>query len=201
MKIKKLAFFAILVISLFAGCEKKDKISQDVVVDNHQQKASKQKKEAEPLIFNLKTSTGKTIKITAKDNGSWNFEGLEGKAVLLDFFGTWCPPCKAGIPHLNKIRDKYKDRFEIIGIDLGTRAGTDTPKEELAKFIKEFDIKYPVITGVAGNQLFSGLKHLNTNGSIPFMLLFSRKGQYIERFIGLVPEEMLTNYINRAAYK
>ncbi len=99
MQIKKIAILTILALTLFSGCGDKEKIDEDVV-------ASETSVQKAP-VFNLKTTDGKPVKITAKKDG-WVFEGYEGKVILLNFFGTWCPPCKAEIPHLNNIREKLK---------------------------------------------------------------------------------------------
>jgi len=188
MKIKNLAILTILSVTLFTGCGDKDKIDENIVADT-------ETKAKELPIFNLTTSTGKSIKIVTGSDG-WKFVGLEGKVVLLDFFGTWCPPCKAEIPHLLNIRKKLKADFEILGIDVGPRGGGTTSPEELAEFIKEFKVTYPITTGGDNGKLFGAVKELNPNGSIPFMLLFNKQGQYVQYYIGMKPEEMLFNDIS-----
>ncbi|RLA82559.1 MAG: hypothetical protein DRG78_06845 [Epsilonproteobacteria bacterium] len=193
MKIKNLAFLAIIITSVFAGCEDK-KISRDTISDTVVE--TKVAKEAHPT-FNLVTSTGSKIQIIAKPGNTWDIKGMKGKVVLVDFFGTWCPPCKAEIPHLNNIRKEMKGKFEILGIDIGQRDGTDTNPSELNDFISEFEIKYPVTTGGDNGPLFGAVSELNKRGSIPFMLLFDTKGKFITHYIGMVPEEMIQGDINK----
>ena len=147
--------------------------------------------------FNLTTSDGKQIKIIANRDG-WKFNGFEGKVILLDFFGTWCPPCKAEIPHLNNIREKLKNDFEILGIDIGPRGGGVNSSVHLAKFIKEFSIKYPITVGADNGKIFGAVSELNPQGSIPFMVLFNKKGEYLKYYIGMKPEEMLFSDIKKA---
>ncbi len=202
MKIKSIAFLAFLIISVFTGCEDKGKIPQDIAVaptTQTKQTQAQPTKEPESPSFKLVTSTGDKLTILAKKDG-WKFQGYENKVILLDFFGTWCPPCKAEIPHLNNIREKLKDKFEIIGVDVGPRGGGDTPKETLDAFIKEFKIKYPIaVTSTKENgKLFGAVGELNRNGSIPFMILFNTKGQYLTHYVGMVPEEMLYSDIKKA---
>jgi thiol-disulfide isomerase/thioredoxin len=189
MKIKHLVFLSFLTILLFSGCDKKEKISQEVVV----------KTKAVPE-FNLKTTTNSTLKIIAHSKG-WQFKGLEGKVVLLDFFGTWCPPCKAEIPHLNDIREKIKDKFEIVGIDIGSRGGEPTSDEDMAQFIKKFDIKYIISNSGDNIKLYQALGELNPRGSIPFMVLLNQKGQYVTHYIGMVPQEMMQSDIDKLLEK
>ena len=190
MKIKSISFLAFLLIGTFAGCDDKGNIPTDIVAS-----AKTAKPQALPQ-FNLITSTGKNINITV-DKENWKFQGLEGKAVLLDFFGTWCPPCKAEIPHLNNIRKNMKGKFEIIGIDIGSRSGQPTPQKELKDFIENFNIKYPITTKGDNSVLFGAVSNLNKRGSIPFMILFNTKGQYVTHYVGMVPEEMIQSDINK----
>jgi len=195
MKIKSIAFLAFLTIATFGGCEEKGTISKNVVAKT---KTSVQNKQEEQVMkFNLTTSTGKNIDILAAKSG-WQFKGLDQKVVLLDFFGTWCPPCKAEIPHLNNIREDMKDKFEVIGIDIGSRRGEVTPSDELASFIKEFKIKYPITTSGDNRKLYGALGELNPNGSIPFMILFDKKGVIVQYYVGMQREGILRGDIDKA---
>ncbi len=187
MKIKKITILTILFLALFTGCGDKEKIDEDIVANSSSQQ--------EP-VFHLKTAEGKDLKIIVKETG-WIFEGYENKVILLNFFGTWCPPCKAEIPHLLNIREKLQKNFEIIAVDVGKRGGGTNTQEELASFIKEFSVTYPIVTGADNPKLFGAVSELNPSGSIPFMLLFNKKGQFVKPYIGMKPEEMLFSDISQ----
>lgn len=178
MKFKFITFFTIFSLIFFIGCDSKDEAT----------KAELKKKELPR--FTLKTDAGQEIVLQATDKGIV-FKGYEGKAVLLDFFATWCPPCKAEIPHLNNLRAKYNGKFEIIGVLLEE----DKSKAELTDFINEFKIQYP-ISNTPENfilaQAVGGVK------SIPTMFLFGPKGEIVEKYVGMVPEEMLASDIDKA---
>jgi len=188
MKIKKITILTIFILALITGCSDKEKIDDNVVADETVQE--------QPLVFNLKTSDGKDLKVTAKKEG-WVFHGYENKVVLLNFFGTWCPPCKAEIPHLLNIRKQLKENFEVIAIDVGKRDGGYNTQDELNAFIKKFGITYPLVTGSENQKLFSAVSDLNPSGSIPFMLLFNKKGKFMKPYIGMQPEEMLYSDISQ----
>jgi thiol-disulfide isomerase/thioredoxin len=188
MKIKKITILTILTLALFTGCGDKEKIDDKVVANGKAQEQS--------IVFNLKTSDGQDLKVIAKKEG-WVFTGYENKVVLLNFFGTWCPPCKAEIPHLLNIREQLKDNFEIIAIDVGKRGGGLNTQEELNAFIKEFSVTYPIVTGADNSKLFGAVSDLNPSGSIPFMILFNKKGQFVKPYIGMKPEEMLFSDISQ----
>jgi len=192
MKIKRIAIFTILTIALFAGCGNKDKIDDGVVANDSTNKQSTE----QSVVFNLKTSDGKDLQLIAQKEG-WVFKGYENKVILLSFFGTWCPPCKAEIPHLLNIKKQLKNDFEIIGIDVGKRSGGFNTQEELKSFIQKFHINYPIVTGADNSKLFSTVSDLNPSGSIPFLLLFNKKGQFMKHYIGMHPEEMLYSDIQQ----
>jgi len=186
MKIKKITILSFLTLLFITGCGEKEKIEDSIITES--------KKEITPT-FNLKTTTGKEISITANKEG-WKFKGLEDKVLLLNFFGTWCPPCKAEIPHLNNIKSKLEKDFEILAVDIGPRGGGLNTKEHLLDFKDEFSVNYPIVSGEIAKQLFAVVSELNPSGSIPFMVLFNKKGQYVKYYIGMKPEEMLFNDIS-----
>jgi len=188
MKIKKITILTILTLALITGCGDKEKIDDSVVANGTAQEQS--------VTFDLKTTDGKDLKVIAKKEG-WVFTGYENKVVLLNFFGTWCPPCKAEIPHLLNIRKKLKENFEIIAIDVGKRGGGLNTQEELNAFIKEFGVTYPIVTGADNSKLFGAVSDLNPSGSIPFMILFNKKGQFMKPYIGMKLEEMLYSDISQ----
>ena len=65
-------------------------------------------------------------------------------------------------------------------------------------FIKEFGVTYPITTKGDNLKLFGAVAELNPSGSIPFMVLFNKKGQYLQYYIGMKPEEMLFSDISKA---
>ena len=64
---------------------------------------------------------------------------LKGKKVILDFWATWCPPCKKAIPDLIKLADSNGSDLVILGL-------SNEPADKLAPFVKETKMNYPVIT-------------------------------------------------------
>ena len=168
------------------GCssEKKkgeEKASSTTSTKEKEEKEKKEEVKNEKLT--LKDISGKEIIVTPLEKG-FAFSGYENKVVLVNFFTTWCPPCKAEIPHLNSLQEKYKDNFVIISVLLEENKSN----EEIQSFMKYNHIKY-IITNGAENFKFAqsagGVKN------IPLMFLYDKNGNYSTHYVGAIPEEMI----------
>ena len=171
--------FLIFIILIFSGCEKKEDINQNIVSTTT--KSSN---------LSLKDVFGRSYEFEKKGNG-FNFGKLSGKIVLLDFFATWCPPCKAEIPHLINIQKEYGDKFKIVGVLMEE----DKPVDEIKEFIDEYKINYIVLNSGDISKL---VKSVGGVRSIPFMIMYDESGEYFTHYIGAVPEEMIISDIKRA---
>lgn len=179
MQFKLIAFFTILVLLAFSGCNKKD--SEDkTILEQIEDKNS----------YQLTTSTAKTLHIKVIEEGLV-FSEYENKAVLLNFISTWCLPCMAEITHLNNLREKYHNDFEIITVLLED----NKTSQELKAFIQEKNIQFPV-TASKQNELLAaqvgGIKE------IPTMFMYNKNGNLVETYTGIVPQEMLEMDIKKA---
>ena len=109
------------------------------------------------------TYEGKTQKLS-------DFVG-KGKYVLVDFWASWCPPCRAEIPNLVNVHNKYKsDKFTVLGVALN-----DKP-ENSKKIMKDLGITYPQILN-AGNDV----AYLYNIKGIPEIMLFGPDGTILAR--------------------
>jgi thiol-disulfide isomerase/thioredoxin len=82
-------------------------------------------------------------------------EKLKGKVVVVEFWATWCPPCRASIPHLVELRNKHdKAKVEIIGL-------TDEPLSKVEKFAKDMKMNYTVGYGSTSSEAYgvTGIPH------------------------------------------
>jgi thiol-disulfide isomerase/thioredoxin len=124
---------------------------------------------------------------TLVDGGEVTLDSLKGKVVLLDLFGTWCPPCRRSVPVIVSLYERYRGRgFEIVGL---AYERTDKPAEagELVKrFREEFKITYRLALGppVVWEELKA---KANADEAIPTVLLLDRKGTVRDMFQGLTP--------------
>lgn len=191
MQFKKIAFFIISVSFVFTACDSKKEVSTEV------KEIKKEIIKKEQTKFNLTTVDLQTISLEKTENGI-KFNNFENKVILLNFWATWCPPCRAEIPHLNNLKEKYKDSFEVIAVALGGKDGNLTPQDELNAFIKEYKINY-IVTNSEENYKVADL--LGGVRTIPTMFLFDPSGKTVQKYVGVVPEEMMESDIKKALGK
>ncbi len=113
---------------------------------------------------------------------------LKGKVVVLNFFGTWCPPCRAEIPGFVKAAKKYKKKVKFIGILL------DNPYSafKIKKFIKDYKIKYPILKGTRKVVMdYGGIR------GIPTTFIIDKNGVVVERHIGFLSQDRLEELIKK----
>jgi thiol-disulfide isomerase/thioredoxin len=118
---------------------------------------------------------------------------LGNKVVVLDFWATYCEPCRREIPHLNSLQAKYgADNIQVVGLNVG--GNDDRPK--IPAFVKELNVSYPIafpedalLTYVAGDD-----------DRIPQTAVFDRQGRLVLKVVGFDPDVQmqLDSAIDRA---
>jgi len=122
--------------------------------------------------FNLKSINGGNIKLS----------DYLGKVIILDFWATWCPPCKAEIPSFVELYKKYKkDGLVIIGVAIDN-------EYKVKNFVKDFNVNYPVaIIDETTNEKYGGIR------GIPTTFIIDKKGNIVKSYVGYRPKEMFEN--------
>ena len=101
-----------------------------------------------------------------------NLSSLKGKVVLIDFWASWCGPCRKAMPHVVKLYEKYKDKgFEVFGVSI------DSKKSDWLKAIEHDKIKYTQVNDNKGWSASSTLKY-GVDG-IPATFLLNKEGVVI----------------------
>ena len=108
-----------------------------------------------------------------------NKDNWAGKVVLVNFWATWCPPCREEIPELLKLKKEYKDQLEIVGI-----SEDDDPPESVLKFAQQQKMTYPIV--MATPEL------IDSYGGVPALptsFLIDTQGRVVQKHSGLYPIE------------
>ena len=110
------------------------------------------------------------LRATDLDGRTWTHDRLQGRIVLVDFWATWCPPCLRELPYLKEARERYGDRFEVVGVSLDTFS-----RRQLRSWLDRHSIDWPQIHATGGYDdplaLSFGIDRLPTN------LLLDRHGR------------------------
>ena len=141
--------------------------------------------------FALEDLNGKTVSLAS----------YRGKAVLVNFWATWCGPCQVETPWLVELRDKYAGQgFEILGVDTEAddlkaddQAGWAKDKAAINKFAAAERIDYPVLlNGDSISEAYGGLDDL------PASFFIDRSGKVVAASVGLTSESDIESNIKRA---
>ena len=120
------------------------------------------------LNFTLKDVAGNDVKLAS----------YKGKVILLNFWATWCGPCKIEIPWFNEFQQKYQDKgFVVLGIS------ADDTVEQLKPFVAEYKMIYPILVGLGREDVQEALGPV---WGLPTTLLISRDGKVCQTHMGLV---------------
>ena len=129
--------------------------------------------------FELPSLDGKNLKLS----------DLRGKAVLLNFWATYCGPCKIEMPWFVELQKQYGPQgFQIIGV-----AMDDASTEEITKFAKDMGVNYPILLGKESvGQSYGGVSVL------PTTFFLDRDGKLIAREFGLQSRSVFVDHIKKA---
>ena len=131
--------------------------------------------------FTLRTVQGELFKLSEN----------RGKVIMLNFWGTWCGPCRREIPDFNKLHAKYqKDGLEIVGVTL-----TSGSSKNILEFMNSWDMKYTVLTDIDNNETqrvtsIYGRAIGRPITGIPTTLIIDQEGYIVKGYIGPRSEEV-----------
>jgi thiol-disulfide isomerase/thioredoxin len=175
---KRLTMTALLGSLLFlSGCDEKQELS----------KVDQNSKQSSTITYDLSDPRGETLTVT--ETKELDF-GHDKPYTLVVFWATWCPPCKAEIPHLTDIQSSY-DNIKIIA----SLVEQDKPDSELLDFMRDYEMGYFVSNtddDYALSKKIAGKIGIGQIKTIPTMALF-KNGEYVSHWVGPVPPEMITS--------
>ena len=114
------------------------------------------------------------LKITTLDGKPLTLASLYGKVIFLNFWATWCGPCRAEIPDLIALQDRYKDRLQIIGLNV------DDEEADIKQYADEMHINYPV--AMTSNDIriqYGGIP------ALPTSFVLDTEGRVVQKHVGL----------------
>jgi thiol-disulfide isomerase/thioredoxin len=152
--VKRFVVLSIVAIALFAGCTDRGAPLDAMASD-----------------FTLQDMSGKTLRLS----------DFKGKVVLLEFWATWCPPCRASAPGLEKLYKAYKDKGLVLLAVSMDEGGWD----EVKSFIRENGITYTVLKGTEDVAVKYQVR------TIPLMLVLNKEGKISKRYLGMGSDEEL----------
>jgi thiol-disulfide isomerase/thioredoxin len=123
------------------------------------------------------------------DGKSMRLSDLRGKAVLLNFWATWCSPCKIEMPWFIELQNQYGSQgLQIVGV-----AMDESSKEDIAKFAKDMGVNYPVLLGKeAVGDAYGGVP------ALPESFFIGRDGKIVDKIIGLRGKAEIEDSIKKA---
>jgi len=123
--------------------------------------------------------------VQSYDGQSWPLSRFSGKAMLVIFWGSFCPPCIEELPILSALARKYEQSVTFIGL------AVESPAEEVAQMVRRFSLSYPIAS--------VGFAELQRWGShmLPSLFLLDAKGKIIWSHRGPASEELLENELTK----
>jgi thiol-disulfide isomerase/thioredoxin len=121
------------------------------------------------LDFAFKDLDGKTVSLAS----------FKGKVMLLNFWATWCGPCKAEIPGFVDLQAKYKDKLVVVGYSV------DDTAEQARDFAKQYSINYPILLGEGKEELQDAYGPI---WGIPASFIISKDGRVCQKHLGIAPK-------------
>ena len=128
--------------------------------------------------------------LTDLEGKSWTLKDLHGKVVLVNFWATWCPPCRKEMPDLDTLYQKYKDQGLVI------LAISDEDAAKVTPFIAERKISYPILLD-PGRKVNSAFEVLG----IPKSFVYDRDGKLVAQSIDMRTQKQFLEMLGQAGLK
>jgi thiol-disulfide isomerase/thioredoxin len=126
--------------------------------------------------FTVRTLDGRTIRLS----------DLRGRPVIVDFWATWCAPCRASMPLLGRVQDRFaRDGLVVVGLSVD-----DAPSQDVRGFVQKLHVRFPV--AIASESMIDDYGPIR---SIPTTVFIDRRGRIVRRVVGYVDRETLEGFV------
>jgi len=122
-----------------------------------------------PLDYTIKDMNGVDVKLSS----------FKGKVILLNFWATWCGPCKAEIPSLVELQKQYAKDLVVLGMSV------DDTVDKLKPYVAQYKINYPVLVGLGRDDVQEAFGPL---WGIPVSFIIGRDGKLCKKHMGIAPK-------------
>jgi thiol-disulfide isomerase/thioredoxin len=137
---------------------------------------ARQQEQAQPTVYFVRNpDPAPEFQLSGLDGKPISLAATRGKIILLNFWASWCGPCRAEVPDLVELQERYKDRLQVIGLVVD-----DDDMDAIHQFVKDFGINYPV--GVAPAELrvqYGGIP------ALPTSFVLDTQGRVVQKHVGL----------------
>lgn len=190
---KKFLFAAIVIVLLLFIVDKTILKEKGVVEQAGQMQKYDKMEDPEDLPVGLeKGNLAPDFELTDMEGNPVKLSDYRGKAVLLNFWASWCPPCRAEMPHMEKLYNKYKDEnFDILAVNL---TNTEKNSGDAEKFVKELGLTFTIpmdVKGEAGSDYnimaYPTSYFIDSDGVIREKVLGALNEEYMEKEIKKLP--------------
>ena len=128
------------------------------------------------------------------DVAKFRLEDYQGKVVLLNFWATWCPPCRAEIPDLVKLQQSFgRDKVAVIGVSVDANGTQEQIRELLGKFVRKYKINYQIV--LDSEQRLA--QQYGANQFIPTTFLIDQQGKIRQTYNGARPFDVFAQDVDK----
>jgi thiol-disulfide isomerase/thioredoxin len=170
----------IFILSLFFACNKEKKSSSQSMVESQNIGSNSQTSSADW------TGDAPNFTLPRIGGGTFSLSSFKGKVIIVDFWATWCPPCRMEIPHFIDLYNEYRDKgLEIVGVTLD-----EGGESVVSEFRDQYKINYTLVLGdekVAQN--YGGIR------GIPTTFIIDKKGNIVNKHIGYTDKQVFEDEI------
>jgi thiol-disulfide isomerase/thioredoxin len=180
------AAFCVLLLSMAAAFRVRHTLAANLTSARHSIAAAAHKHESgsddEQMVIRFAKNPAPMppFLVTDLDGNLISTAALRGKVVIVNFWATWCPPCRDEIPEMIELANRYKDKLQIIAV-----SQDDASPAEVKQFAREIGINYPIVMGSnAMTAEYGGVP------ALPTTFVVNTDGRIVQKHEGLYPTEV-----------
>ena len=125
--------------------------------------------------------------LQALDHQQYSLSDSQGKWTIVNFWASWCEPCKMEAPHLQRLYEEYNDQLEILAVNMTTR---DTSKD-VHNFVNEYGLTFPVLFDAEGD-----VSTAYGAFTIPTTIFIDAKGNILHEYVGPMEESFIIDLLS-----